>query len=378
MPRHADTTTEAFLSAAGVLCDQDTSGSATPLTYTGNGLEFQGIPLVADGPGLSLVLGAATPPNSPPTRLSFPLAPTLPPLLINSPLNILDLASGYPIRDDNTSFPAYLGSGDGTTPPEQFLAFGIASDIQSILPGSPGVLKNQQTAQYCRIIDLDRAIIAPSATSGNSLARAPPPHQHNRNPPPSATGRKGQPSANHTLSNSGSKMSSSKVLSNTTSTSKAASSATAGMNVLSSPPRSSRPSPPPPFRVRPSLGVPPTAAAVTTRTPLPTVSSPPAGVVGPRQSGLRGVACDQPTPATASIFVYTGTEVTYNGMTMIPTGPFQVLVLDGSRKPELAVRPAAVPFVNLTSGALYNLNAGELQLAMAGRLGPGLQQPHGL
>jgi hypothetical protein len=44
----------------GMVCDQPSASSATPLTYTGEGLSYNGIDLVASGPGQPLLLDNTT------------------------------------------------------------------------------------------------------------------------------------------------------------------------------------------------------------------------------------------------------------------------------------------------------------------------------
>jgi hypothetical protein len=43
-----------------MLCDQPTAATGTPLTYTGDGLSYNGIDLVATGPGQPLLLENTT------------------------------------------------------------------------------------------------------------------------------------------------------------------------------------------------------------------------------------------------------------------------------------------------------------------------------
>jgi hypothetical protein len=57
----------------GMVCDQPTAATATVMTYTGNGLAYNGTPLAAIGGQLSpLVLKNGTAPTD---ILAFPLAP---------------------------------------------------------------------------------------------------------------------------------------------------------------------------------------------------------------------------------------------------------------------------------------------------------------
>ena len=63
-------------SQLGMICDLATAASATPFTYTGSGLSYNGIPLVSTGPGAPLVLANTTtsPVSASGDQLSFPLA----------------------------------------------------------------------------------------------------------------------------------------------------------------------------------------------------------------------------------------------------------------------------------------------------------------
>jgi hypothetical protein len=47
-------------SQIGMICDQPTAATATVMTYTGSGLAYNGIDLVASGPGLPLLLENTT------------------------------------------------------------------------------------------------------------------------------------------------------------------------------------------------------------------------------------------------------------------------------------------------------------------------------
>ncbi len=67
--------TPATCNTQGILCDQDSLATATILTYTGNGLSFNGVPLVVLPPSMTLVLSAdptCTVPGS--DKLDFPTA----------------------------------------------------------------------------------------------------------------------------------------------------------------------------------------------------------------------------------------------------------------------------------------------------------------
>ncbi len=138
----------------GVVCDQPTATTATPLTYTGSGLSYDGVPLVASSSGAPLVLAnsttAALGPSS--DNLAFPTAG--PPLPANTPISIATSAptDGY-VRVDSATSAAYTSGGNGTSTPEQFLAAPHAdiNSLSPILPGQTALLKSAQTGQYCRL-----------------------------------------------------------------------------------------------------------------------------------------------------------------------------------------------------------------------------------
>ncbi len=119
-----------------VICDQDTPATATPLTFTGYGVEYQGQPLINPGNNGSIYLGG-------PTDAGTPLTFTPPPLPTNMFIKVLG-AGGEPVRNDNATSAAYVGGGDGTSPYEQYLAYDPA-DLGSTTPVQPGqttILKN--------------------------------------------------------------------------------------------------------------------------------------------------------------------------------------------------------------------------------------------
>jgi hypothetical protein len=62
-----------------------------------------------------------------------------------APLNLLGSIKGRRVRNNDASSPAYLGSGDGSSPAEQYLAYGPAnpSSTKPIQPGAPVILKNK-------------------------------------------------------------------------------------------------------------------------------------------------------------------------------------------------------------------------------------------
>ena len=57
------------------------------------------------------------------------------------------------MRNDNLTNFAYVGSGSGTTPPEQYVAYhsGNLSDTSPIDPYETALLQNLQTGQWCQL-----------------------------------------------------------------------------------------------------------------------------------------------------------------------------------------------------------------------------------
>ncbi len=139
----------------GMVCDQPTAATATPLTYTGSGLSVDGVPLVASSSGSPLVLANSTSatlsPNS--DNLSFPTAG--PPLPTNTPLSI-STGSGSYVRTDNATGAAYSSAGSGATAPETFTAVdpSAPNSISPIQPGGTTLLQSTQTGMYCRLATL--------------------------------------------------------------------------------------------------------------------------------------------------------------------------------------------------------------------------------
>lgn len=105
------------------------------------GVSYQGSPLVNPGSGQPMYFGA---PGSQGQPTTFTPSPG-PSLLPDRPLNLLGSIKGRPVRNDASSSPAYLGGGDGSRPPEQYLAYDPADlgSTKPIPPGSPVVLKNK-------------------------------------------------------------------------------------------------------------------------------------------------------------------------------------------------------------------------------------------
>jgi hypothetical protein len=146
----------------GMVCDQPTAATATLLTYTGSGLSYAGVPLVASSSGAPLVLANSTSASLGPSSddLAFPTAG--PPLPANTPLSI-STGNGSYVRTDNATGAAYAGAGSGTTAPETFTAVDPAdpNSISPILAGEAAVLQSAQTGMYCRL-----AVLSPGSERG--------------------------------------------------------------------------------------------------------------------------------------------------------------------------------------------------------------------
>ena len=142
----------------GMICDQPTDAIATVMTYTGDGLSYNGIALVSAGPGQPLLLENTTRvPVLGPTADNLTLVPALtgPPIPPDTPLKIL-APTGNPVRNDNLTNYAYVGNGNGTTPPELYLAYhaGDLGDRNPIQPGQTTKLQNEQTGMWCQLRSL--------------------------------------------------------------------------------------------------------------------------------------------------------------------------------------------------------------------------------
>jgi hypothetical protein len=116
------------------------------------------MPLVNPGGNQPVYLA---PPGTPTDPMTFEVAPG-PGLVPDTPFNFLTNSSGYPVRVDNTSVPAYVGTGNGTSPPEQFTAYhpGAINSTEPLQPGDTTILRNVvrntavATAAALRIIGL--------------------------------------------------------------------------------------------------------------------------------------------------------------------------------------------------------------------------------
>ena len=82
----------------------------------------------------------------------MPAGPDIPP---NTPINIISPNGSY-VRSDNVTSPATVGTGTGSTPPEQYLAFhaGNLTDPTPIEPYNTAVLQSVETGLWCRLVPL--------------------------------------------------------------------------------------------------------------------------------------------------------------------------------------------------------------------------------
>ena len=69
------------------------------------------------------------------------------------PLNVLGPSGSY-VRTDNTTGLAYVGSGNGSTAPEQYVAYHgpDTSNMTPVQPGQTTYLQSEQTGMWCRLV----------------------------------------------------------------------------------------------------------------------------------------------------------------------------------------------------------------------------------
>jgi hypothetical protein len=196
-----------------VLCDSDTLDGATPLTYTGSGaqqhchhrrrpyacahkpgplpsaqplapaagvsarlrrrraslacagISYQGLVLTSPGSGGGAAYFAA--PGSLPGAAAATVTPSPGPTLRpDTAINILDSSSGGAVRVDGPGSAAYAGSGNGSSPQEQFCAYSPSDPARTspFVPGDMVLLKNKVNAAAPPLL--------------NSSAPPPPTHTH--------------------------------------------------------------------------------------------------------------------------------------------------------------------------------------------------------
>ena len=78
-----------------------------------------------------------------------------PPLLADTPFGIVT-SNGDTVRTDNSSSASTAGSGNGSTPAEQYLAYDPSdpASTAAIQPGDTTILKSVETGMYCRLAPL--------------------------------------------------------------------------------------------------------------------------------------------------------------------------------------------------------------------------------
>jgi hypothetical protein len=131
--------------ADNIKCDLISPAAASPLVYSGTGVSYQNRPLI--NPGGSQPLYFGDPGASAPT---LPLKPAPGPALQpDQPFLIKSNSTGVPVRNDNrcrkASWPAYVGSGDGRSSAEHYMAYNPAdpSSTSAMAPGASVILKNE-------------------------------------------------------------------------------------------------------------------------------------------------------------------------------------------------------------------------------------------
>jgi hypothetical protein len=127
-----------------IRCDMLSPADASPLVYTGTGTTYENRPLINPGGSQPLYFGAAGA-----AVPALPLSPAPGPALQpDQPFLILSNSTGVPVRNDNASWPAYVGNGVGTTSAEQYRAYDPANpnSTTAMAPGASVILKNDVSA----------------------------------------------------------------------------------------------------------------------------------------------------------------------------------------------------------------------------------------
>ncbi len=81
------------------------------------------------------------------------------------------------MRSDNTTNLAYVGQGDGSTAPEQYIAYhpGNTGSTVPIYPGQTAILRNLQTGLFCHLMPVPAGYpLAVPALPRRSMAARPP------------------------------------------------------------------------------------------------------------------------------------------------------------------------------------------------------------
>jgi hypothetical protein len=134
-----------------VLCDQPTAATATPLTYTGTGISYNGRPFINDGSG-AVYFGN---PGAAATGTSLqPVAPA-PPTVTSGTAYNLNFGGTCYVESVDSYVKCYNSSSSGKTASEQFVVY-TASLVAGALiaPGTTTLIRSVKTGLFCRTIAL--------------------------------------------------------------------------------------------------------------------------------------------------------------------------------------------------------------------------------
>jgi hypothetical protein len=138
-------------SRSQVQCDQPSPASATPLTYTGTGVSYNGRPFINPGSGAAVYFGNL---GEAPAAAQFRPALSSGPALVSG--GVFNLDAGGVCRVDNTTSYVYCadaGSTSGKSPNEQFAVFHSLSMPGTVIaPGTYTLIKSVLTGAYCRAV----------------------------------------------------------------------------------------------------------------------------------------------------------------------------------------------------------------------------------
>jgi hypothetical protein len=153
-----------------VACDQSSTEGAAQLVYTGSGASYNNQPFINPGSNQPIYFGGSA--AKPQAAAFLP-----PPIPTNTAISIAMPSRGF-LRIDSTTAYAYCGNGNGTSPPELFIAVDPtdAAAVKTVRPGQRTLLKSVQTGLFLRLemfrgdADARVSVQAPSAVRPPSLA----------------------------------------------------------------------------------------------------------------------------------------------------------------------------------------------------------------
>jgi hypothetical protein len=127
--------------ASKIRCDLLQPQGASVLVYTGNGMTFEGRPLVNPGGSAPLYLADAGT-QAPPLAFQPARGPSL---TVGASIMVLGNSTGTPFRSDNVSSHVYLGAGGNATAAEMWAAYDANDPSRGgpITPGTSVVLKSK-------------------------------------------------------------------------------------------------------------------------------------------------------------------------------------------------------------------------------------------